>query len=126
VLVAQIVDNLLDNACKYSEAGSPVIVRVCQSAGDAVVSVVDRGQGIDQAELSQVFEPFFRSQASRWNGKGGSGLGLSIAHRFARLVGGRLDVASILGQGSEFRLILPLAAHTVALASLDRSLSHAP
>jgi len=107
VLVAQIIDNMLDNACKYSKPGTPVTVQVLSDGSNAIVSVEDQGDGIAAQELSQVFEPFFRSPQARWNGCPGIGLGLAIASRFAQCAGGRLDVRSEVGAGTEFRLVLP-------------------
>lgn len=112
VLVSQIIDNLLDNACKYSKAGTPVTVQVAREGRDAVISVVDQGNGIAAQELSQVFEPFFRSPQARWNGSPGIGLGLAIASRFALLAGGRLEVTSELGVGAKFRLLFPAPAYS--------------
>jgi two-component system OmpR family sensor kinase len=111
VLVAQIIDNLLDNACKYSEPGSTIKIQVYFEGLGPAISISDKGAGIPSQELSQVFEPFFRSSQARWNGHKGAGLGLAIACRFARYAGGRLEVSSVEGQGSEFRLLFSDAAN---------------
>lgn len=116
VLVAQIIDNLLDNACKYSKEGKRIALQIFSNERKAIVSVSDDGDGIAAQELSQVFEPFFRSPQARWNGSQGIGLGLSIASRFAELAGGRLQVQSKLGVGSEFRLVFP--AHPAAVSGI--------
>lgn len=105
--LGQIFDNVLDNACKYSPAGSPITIEVGRSEREATVCISDRGQGIAPAELEQIFEPFFRSEQSRWQGTSGVGLGLSIAHRLAAVLGGRLTVESTLGVGSTFQIALP-------------------
>ncbi len=107
VLVGQVLDNLLDNAAKYSPPGSPIVLRVEATAREATIAVVDRGPGIAAQELGQIFDPFFRSDLARWDGKPGEGLGLAISRRFALLAGGRLEVDSQPGSGSEFRLVLP-------------------
>ena len=113
VLVGQVLDNLLDNAAKYSPPGSPIVLRVEGTASEAVIAVVDRGPGIAAQELGQIFDPFFRSDQARWDGKPGEGLGLAISRRFALLAGGRLEVDSQPGSGSAFRLVLPRVAHSV-------------
>ncbi|OWK39064.1 sensor histidine kinase [Fimbriiglobus ruber] len=107
-LLGQVLDNLLDNACKYSEAGSPVVVSVETEGAEAVLVVSDRGCGITPDELPLICEPFFRSAQSRWTGARGVGLGLTVARRLITLLGGRLDVQSEPGHGSQFRVTLPV------------------
>jgi heavy metal sensor kinase len=103
-LLGQLVDNLLDNACKYSDPGSPVVVRLAAEAGDLILEVEDAGRGIADEDLPHVFEPFYRS--ARAPREGGVGLGLAVARRIALVLGGELNVASRPGQGSRFRLRL--------------------
>lgn len=107
-LLGQVLDNLLDNACKYSAAGSPVVVSVESKGMEAVLIVSDKGCGITQDELPLVCEPFFRSAQARWTGAQGVGLGLTVAKRLVTLLGGRLDVESEPGRGSRFRVIFRL------------------
>lgn len=107
-LLGQLLDNLIDNALKYSTAGTPVTIRLECVNGKAVLEVHDRGMGIDPTELLHIFEPFYRSESARSQGLIGIGLGLSIAQRIAHLFGGSLSASSTLGQGSRFTLILPL------------------
>ncbi|MBN9121845.1 MAG: HAMP domain-containing protein [Planctomycetes bacterium] len=109
-LLGQILDNLLDNACKYSDPGTPVTVAVGAGAGGVTLTVIDRGCGIAADELSRVFEPFYRAGNARWLGKPGVGLGLAVVWRLAAILGGRVEVGSEPGQGSRFRLSLPQAA----------------
>ena len=111
-LLGQILDNLLDNACKYSDPGSPVTVAVTAEAGtgEVAVTVTDRGCGIAAEELARVFEPFYRAGSALWLGKPGVGLGLAVVRRLAALLGGRVDAGSEPGKGSWFRLSLPPAA----------------
>jgi signal transduction histidine kinase len=112
-LLAQLVDNLLDNALKYSEPGTAVRVRVGRSGepgsggGMAVLAVEDRGAGIAAEDLPHLFEPFFRSRRAREQGRPGVGLGLAVAQRIAGSFGGSLAVRSQPGQGSTFVLTLP-------------------
>jgi len=106
-ILGQAFDNLLDNACKYSEPSSPIVVRVVSRDGSVTLSVEDRGVGLESEDVAKVFEPFFRSEKARWLGTPGVGLGLTIARRLMEWLGGRLEVESVLGQGSCFRIVLP-------------------
>jgi signal transduction histidine kinase len=115
-LLGQVIDNLLDNACKYSEPGQPVGVSVGAENGAAVLTVADAGCGIAADELPLVWEPFFRSTQARWRGTPGVGLGLTVARRLAALLGGRLEVRSEPGHGSRFRVVLPAQAGQAAEA----------
>lgn len=107
-LLAQILDNLLDNARKYSPEGSPVLVEVGREAGTAILAVQDVGNGIAPEDLPRIFEPFYRSVQARLLGRPGTGLGLAVARRIAAAFGGTIDARSELGKGSRFELRLPL------------------
>ncbi|OWK41617.1 sensor histidine kinase [Fimbriiglobus ruber] len=107
-LLGQLLDNLLDNACKYSQPGTPVVVRVLPGNGEVVLTVEDRGVGISPGDLARVFDPFFRSEAARTTGRPGVGLGLTIAQRICTLLGGRLTAESEPGVGSRFAVTFPL------------------
>lgn len=106
-LLGQVLDNLLDNACKYSAAGTPVVVAVEGRGGEAILTVTDRGCGIEADEQPLIMQPFYRCRDARRLGKAGLGLGLTVAERLVLLLGGRLEVSSASGQGSTFRVILP-------------------
>jgi signal transduction histidine kinase len=106
-LLGQLVDNLLDNACKYSDAGTPVELTVGGSAGQAVLAVTDHGCGIAPEDLPHIFAAFYRSAQARRTGRPGVGLGLAVARRIATLFGGQLRAESQVGGGSRFELILP-------------------
>ncbi|MGC8638536.1 MAG: HAMP domain-containing sensor histidine kinase [Isosphaeraceae bacterium] len=107
-LLAELVNNLLDNAELYSGPGSPIRVTL-DGQGDAVaLAVEDRGIGIAADELPHLFDPFYRSPEARRRGSPGLGLGLSIAARLARSLGGTILVSSQVGQGSRFTLRLPV------------------
>jgi signal transduction histidine kinase len=111
-LLGQLLDNLLDNACKYSTAGTPITV-TAKVEGDLVaLTVEDQGLGIATEDLPHVFEPFFRSrhiQASQ----PGAGLGLALVRRVASALGGTVAAESEAGRGSRFVLRLPVCAHQV-------------
>ena len=106
-MLGQILDNLLDNACKYSEPGTPIVVKLTREADRVVLAIEDRGCGIDRSDWERVFEPFFRSAPARWRGQSGVGLGLTVAKRLAAILGGRIYLASEAGQGSQFGIDLP-------------------
>lgn len=108
-LLGQLLDNLLENACKYSEGGTPIAVRVRRDGVSVLVGVEDRGCGIAEEDASRVFEPFFRTERARHDGQPGVGLGLAVAARIAETFGGSLDLRSTPGAGSLFLLRLPEA-----------------
>jgi two-component system, OmpR family, sensor kinase len=106
-LLGQLIDNLLDNATKYSAPGTAVVVRIGEEPGFVVVAVEDEGAGVASDELPHIFEAFYRSPHSRRVGVGGVGLGLAVAKRVAGAFGGRLGAESKPGNGSRFTLQLP-------------------
>jgi two-component system, OmpR family, sensor kinase len=108
-LLAQLVDNLLENAWKYSAPGTPIVVRAWREGESIALGVEDRGHGLTAEEAARVFEPFFRGEQARRDGHAGVGLGLAVAHRIAASFGGTLDVRSEPGAGSSFILRLPEA-----------------
>lgn len=106
-LLAQLLDNLVANALKYSEEFSPVTVHVERRENEVAIAVNDEGRGIAAEERKAIFEPFFRSAEARQSGIAGTGLGLAIAARIAQALRGRLTCESELGRGSTFTLHLP-------------------
>jgi signal transduction histidine kinase len=107
-LLGQLLDNLLENACKYSEPGLPITVRVWSEPGAVALSVEDRGCGIPSEDLPRIFEPFYRTESARRLGHPGVGLGLAIARRIAETHGGTIAAESEPG-GSRFLIRLPRA-----------------
>jgi heavy metal sensor kinase len=107
-LLGQLVDNLLDNACKYSTAGTPIRLRLERAGAEAILTIEDGGCGIPEDELLQVFEPFYRSPSARIRGCTGVGLGLAVVRRIASCLGSNVQVESEPGQGSRFLVRLPL------------------
>jgi two-component system sensor histidine kinase SenX3 len=102
------VSNLVENAVKYSEAGDAVAVRLFREPGRIVIAVEDEGIGIPQADIDRIFERFYRVDKARGRGTGGTGLGLSIVRHIMANHGGEVNVTSQEGEGSSFRLVLPV------------------
>jgi two-component system sensor histidine kinase SenX3 len=110
-LVSAIV-NLLDNAVKYSEAGKVVTVETERRDDDMVIVVIDEGIGVPSRDLERIFERFYRVDEARSRETGGTGLGLAIVRHVAQAHGGDVTVESIEGQGSTFRMRLPVAVES--------------
>jgi len=104
--IRQILDNLLDNAIKYTPAGGSVRLAGRASAGEVVLDVIDSGIGIPRDDLPRIFERFYRVDKARSREMGGTGLGLSIVKHLAQAIGGRVDVSSRLDEGSTFSVRL--------------------
>ncbi|MBI4477990.1 MAG: HAMP domain-containing histidine kinase [Acidobacteria bacterium] len=101
--------NLIDNAVKYSNGTKWVGVAACVRGRDVVVSISDRGIGIEPSDQRHIFEPFYRGRRATAAQIHGSGLGLSLVQRIVHGHGGRVEVASSPGEGSTFRVSLPIA-----------------
>ncbi|MEQ1894650.1 MAG: DUF4118 domain-containing protein, partial [Planctomycetota bacterium] len=106
VLLEQVLVNLLENAAKYTPAGSPLEVRIASEAGEAVLEVADRGPGLPSGEEARVFERFYRAADS--HRARGTGLGLTICQAIVRAHGGRIEAHNRAGGGALFRIRLPL------------------
>ena len=106
-LLEQALVNLIENAIKYS-CGTQITVTLEKHAKHAVLSVQDNGIGIPQEHQERIFERFYRVDKSRSRELGGTGLGLAIVKHIAQLHNGRAEVESKPGQGSTFKIILPL------------------
>src|SRR5262249_45440955 len=105
----EILDNLIDNAVKYTNSGGTVSVR-WQAHGDRCrIDVADTGIGIPQAHLPRIFERFYRVDRARSRELGGTGLGLSIVKHLVQILGGSVSVVSRLGKGSTFTVELKQA-----------------
>ena len=121
-LLEQALTNLLDNACKYSEADTRVTVLAERHGAEVWIDVIDQGCGIESRHLPRLFERFYRVDRSRSRKLGGTGLGLAIVKHIVRVHGGEVSVSSTPGEGSRFTLKLPLEfPPSTPLASTDAS-----
>jgi signal transduction histidine kinase len=105
--IERVVTNLVTNALKYSPAETPVVIGIGREGPDALVSVADRGSGIQPADLPQLFERFYRTGTAVRTDPGGLGLGLYIARLIVEAHGGRIWAESTVGKGSTFQFTLP-------------------
>ena len=105
----RVVTNLLTNALKYSAENAPVIARFARKGSYVELDVIDRGIGIAPESVRMLFDRYYRTTAGKARASG-LGLGLYIARLIVEAHGGRIDVSSVVGEGSTFRLILPLHA----------------
>jgi len=106
----QVFENLVGNAIKYSPGGEPVEVAVRSRDGGVELTIRDRGIGIPDSERSKLFGRFARASNARALGIGGTGFGLYLSKTIVDLHGGTIDVESIEGQGSTFRIVIPTHA----------------
>lgn len=106
--MAQVFDNLISNAIKFSPPDTVVLVELSVLGVAAVVAVTDRGQGIPESELHRLFGAFSRLSVRPTAGEKSTGLGLSIVKRIVEEHDGVVGVESKVGRGSSFRVILPL------------------
>ena len=104
----QMTSNLLDNALKYTPENGEVRVRLKKVAGSAIIEVQDTGMGIEPRDQDRIFERFYRVDKARSRELGGTGLGLAIVKHIALAHGATVSVRSSPGQGSTFRVTMPL------------------
>lgn len=112
VKLSRAIAHLLENALQYTLPNGTVCIRTCLAAGEAIVQVSDTGIGIGDDDLPHIFEQFYRADKARSISGGGAGLGLFIARRIVEAHDGRIEVESAVGQGSVFRICLPLSRET--------------
>ncbi len=107
VLFRQALQNLVDNAIKYSPDGSTIRIGVRALVDGGCVEVTDAGPGISSEHRAQLMARFFRPDSGRGRGRGGFGLGLSLTKAYMRLLGGAVDFEAVPSGGSTFRLTVP-------------------
>ena len=100
----QVVLNLMSNALKFTSSGGEINLKILANSKQVILEVIDNGIGIEEADLSYVFERFYRADRSR-NQTEGSGIGLSIVSEIMRLHGAKVELTSHLGQGTTARLV---------------------
>jgi signal transduction histidine kinase len=105
--VSQVLLNLVGNAVKFTEEGE-VEIRTSAANGQFVIEVRDTGPGIADADQERIFGEFQQIDNSNTRKQGGTGLGLAISKRMVEMQGGVIAVESALGQGSTFRVVLPV------------------
>jgi two-component system phosphate regulon sensor histidine kinase PhoR len=105
--LGQILDNLVDNAVKYTQEGGTLRVRWAAGPDGVAIEVEDNGPGIPEADLPRIFARFYRVDRARSRELGGTGLGLSIVKRLAQAMGGSVQAASEVGKGTTFTVALP-------------------
>jgi anti-sigma regulatory factor (Ser/Thr protein kinase) len=132
--VRQIVANLLSNAVKFTEPGGRIVVSCGASdapqadgqgtaaAPRVYIRVEDTGVGMSQEQLAVIFDPFVQAETGPTRSRGGTGLGLTISRRLARVMGGELTAESRPGRGSTFTLWLPSGVGTQEAAALPHAL----
>ena len=106
--LAEVLQNLLDNATQYTLPGGRITLSAEVRDADVVFTVSDTGIGIPKADQSRIFERFYRVDAARSREAGGTGLGLAIAKHLVEVHGGRIWVESEIGQGSQFNFSVPV------------------
>ena len=106
-MLRRVLDNLVNNAAKYSDAGAPIALEVRRSGADVEFVVRDQGIGIDAADVPHLFEPFFRTDRTRTRKTGGVGLGLALSKRIVDAHGGRIVVESRVGAGTTVAFSVP-------------------
>jgi two-component system, OmpR family, phosphate regulon sensor histidine kinase PhoR len=117
----QILDNLLDNALKYTPEGGRITVRWYTGAEQVCLEVADTGIGIPEADLPRIFERFYRVDKARSREMGGTGLGLSIVKHLAQAMRGSVKAASRVGAGTTFTVCLPRPGTTSEQMSANRA-----
>lgn len=105
--ITQVIDNIMNNALKYSPDGGTITCRLMETHNSVVLSVTDEGMGIPRKDLQHIFERFYRVDKARARSMGGTGLGLAISREVLMLHGGRIWATSVENKGSTFFVSLP-------------------
>lgn len=103
----QVIDNIMNNAIKYSPDGGIITVRLLETHNHVIMSISDQGLGIPRKDLGRIFDRFFRVDKARSRKQGGTGLGLAISKEVVNMLGGQIWVDSVEGHGSTFYISLP-------------------
>jgi two-component system, OmpR family, sensor kinase len=120
--LAQVLTNLVDNALKFTKLGGRVLVSTILAGNFIDITVADTGVGIPPEALPRIFDRFYQADVSRRGGKKhGAGLGLAIVREIVEAHGGKISVHSVVGQGSEFVVRLPLVDPAVSTIMRKKS-----
>lgn len=103
----QVIDNIMNNAIKYSPDGGVITCRLVETHDHVLLSISDQGLGIPKKDLGRIFDRFFRVDKARSRAQGGTGLGLAISREVIEMHNGRIWVESLEGRGSTFYITLP-------------------
>ena len=103
----QVIDNIMNNAIKYSPDGGVITTRLLETHNHVILSISDQGLGIPRKDLGRIFDRFFRVDKARSRKQGGTGLGLAISKEVVNMLGGQIWVDSVEGKGSTFYISLP-------------------
>lgn len=108
VFLQPIIKNLLENACLYTAESGTIKIQTTVYENELILTVTDDGCGIPEEEQNRIFERFYRVSKSRQRHTGGSGLGLAIVAHYVELLEGRIELQSKLGDGTTFKVTLPI------------------
>ena len=103
----QVIDNIMNNAIKYSPDGGKITVRLMETHNNVILSITDQGLGIPKKDISRIFERFYRVDKARARKQGGTGLGLAISKEVVKALGGTIWATSVENYGSTFYISLP-------------------
>ena len=103
----QVIDNIMNNAIKYSPDGGKITVRLIETHNNVILSITDQGLGIPKKDISRIFERFYRVDKARARKQGGTGLGLAISKEVVKALGGTIWATSVENYGSTFYISLP-------------------
>jgi two-component system sensor histidine kinase KdpD len=107
-MLAQVIHNLVDNALRYTDDGTPIEISAWKTDESVMMKVADQGSGIEPAEFGKVFERLYRGRAARQTQQGGMGLGLTICEGIVKAHGGRIWVEPNQPHGAAFQIALPI------------------
>ncbi len=120
--IRQVLDNLVDNAIKYSPQGTEVLISAQRTGRELLISITDQGSGIPAEELTNVFDRMYRIEQRLSSGKDGIGLGLYICQRLIEAHGGRIWAESIMAKGSTIHFTLPISITAKRVKPLTKSI----
>ena len=104
---SNIINNLIDNAIKYSKGGKVILIEIFKISTDIKINIEDNGIGISRVDQQKIFETFYRIPTGNIHNVKGNGIGLSYVKKIVEAHGGSIKVKSKLGEGSTFTIILP-------------------